>query len=132
MAQKFTSKGCCRSLVIKVLSASVSIAETTGSGLGGCAARPFFDFWAGAAKLNNAMHSATGRIVFEKRIFLPAFDSAAKSFGFGLLDWLVVQRSVECVAQIVCFDLGGVPRVVDAPVIKELVVLVNKVSFGRN
>src|SRR6185503_7490990 len=130
VTQKLTSNGPPRCCVISPLSASVSIGETTGKGLRGFVARPFFR-WAGAVRPTNKMHNATGMIAFEKRMVLRSFNAATESLGFCLFNCLAPERGVESVAEVACFNLRGVAGVVDATVIDKLVVRIEEVSFGR-
>jgi len=86
--------------VIKPLSASVSIGETTGKGFG-FAPRPYFR-WAGTAKPNNKTHNATGMTIFVKRMtYLRSFNAATKRLRFCFLNGLACERGVERVAQII-------------------------------
>src|SRR6185369_11550719 len=113
VAQKLTSNGRSRCCVIKPLSASVSIAETTGKGFCCFAARLYFR-WAGTAKPTSKTHNATGIATFINRMtYLRSFDAATESLRFCLLNCFARQRGVECVTQIVRLDLRGVACVVD-------------------
>src|SRR5215216_4966582 len=131
VAQKLMSNGPSRCCVIRPLSASVSIGETTGKDLRGFVA-PLFFRWASAVRPTNKMHNATGMIAFEKRMaYLCSFNAATESLGFRLFNCLARERGIESVAQVACFNLCGVAGVVNASVIDKLVVRIEEVRFGR-
>src|ERR1044071_1175351 len=118
VAQKLTSNGRSRCCVIKPLSASVSIAETTGKGLSRLVSVAFFR-WAGTAIPTNKMHNATGMTTFVKLMtYLRPFNAATESLRFCLLNCFARERGFECVTQIVRLDVRSVARVVDTTVIR--------------